>query len=260
MIYICYAHQDKTWAQELRRTLQTRALHDAWLDERLVPGPEWWPTILHNIEACECFIYVMTAESVASMYCQAQLSYALDLGKPILPFILKLCAYPPELKEFRMYRASQRGDKADVLMVVEQRLQSMPGAQNTNTDSAPPPAEPIPARLKAQVAETFALAEDAAAARNLTLAERLFRHIVEVDPDGQGRQATLRLAELRSDQDRKREYQQIVQMANNPAQIKDARNAWRAFAQRYPGYDPNGLARLTADTMPLTPPPGDPPR
>src|SRR5258708_14039387 len=132
--------------------------------------------------------------------------------------------------------------------------------RGANPGSVPLPPEPMPSRIQEQLVETFALAEEAAESRNLTLAERLFRNVIQAAPDGMGRQATLRLAAMRSDQDRKREYQQILQMANNPAQSREARNACRSFAHRYPGYDPNGLARLTADTMPLTPPPGDPSR
>ncbi len=259
MIFICYSHEDKAWVLELGRALRDRALHDVWIDERRVSGPDWWATILHNVETCDCFVYIMTAASVSSMYCRAQLSYALALGKPILPFILKLCTYPPELRQFEIYRAGQRGNMSDVLLVIEQNLHNL-DSENANAHKTPKvqaPAEPMPARIGDQLTETLALAEEAAAIHNLSLAERLFYHVIQADPDGQGQIASVRMTELRSDEDRKREYRRILQMANNPAQSKAARDAWRSFAQRYPGYDPKGVARLTADTLPLTPP-GDP--
>src|SRR5205823_9072955 len=75
--------------------------HDVWIDHQLVPGSNWWENILENIESCEAFIYVMTPKSVTSIYCLAELSYAMALNKPILPLMLKSSDYPPLLNRIQ---------------------------------------------------------------------------------------------------------------------------------------------------------------
>jgi len=84
-LFISYSRDDKAWVYELWRGLRDHAYHDAWIDQRIIPAQDWWDSILTNIEAAECVLYIMTPKSVDSIYCQAEMTYALALNKPILP-------------------------------------------------------------------------------------------------------------------------------------------------------------------------------
>src|SRR5450432_1691207 len=96
-LFISYSREDKAWVDELSRALRDKASHDILTDRRLVPADDWWATILENVESCACFVYLMTKPSVESIYCAAELRYALALNKPILPVMLKPCDTPSEL-------------------------------------------------------------------------------------------------------------------------------------------------------------------
>jgi TIR domain len=57
-----------------------------WLDEKdLVGGDLWWTEILKQIRACDVFVFAVSASSLKSAPCNAELDYARALGRPILP-------------------------------------------------------------------------------------------------------------------------------------------------------------------------------
>src|SRR4051812_39438284 len=96
-LFISYSRDDKLYVHELAEALKDETQHDVWIDRRLVGADRWWDTILDQIEGCECFIVVLTPRCVTSMFCAAELAYALELGKPILPLLMKSCDVPPGL-------------------------------------------------------------------------------------------------------------------------------------------------------------------
>ncbi|MCA9905148.1 MAG: toll/interleukin-1 receptor domain-containing protein, partial [Anaerolineae bacterium] len=83
-LFISYSRDDKAWVYELWRALRDRAHYDAWIDQRIVPAQDWWDSILTNVEDADCVIYVMSPKSVESIYCVAEVNYALALNKPVL--------------------------------------------------------------------------------------------------------------------------------------------------------------------------------
>ena len=83
MLFVSYASQDRAAIDNLLTALQ-RA-HEVWVDEDLGGGETWWRTILEQIRGCEVFIVAVSNNSLASKPCQAELSYAEALQRPILP-------------------------------------------------------------------------------------------------------------------------------------------------------------------------------
>jgi len=79
-LFISYSHDDGDWTGDLWRALRDEMDYDAWIDQRIVPATDWWATVLENIETCDCFIYVMTPKAIESIYCQAEVAYALALN------------------------------------------------------------------------------------------------------------------------------------------------------------------------------------
>ncbi|MBV8177643.1 MAG: sensor domain-containing protein [Mycobacterium sp.] len=83
-LFISYSSQDTGAIQHLKSALH-RAHQQVWMDEELGGGEAWWRTILEQIRSCEVFIIALSNNSLASKPCQAELSYAQALGRPILP-------------------------------------------------------------------------------------------------------------------------------------------------------------------------------
>src|SRR5690349_25055818 len=97
-LFVSYARDDKPWVNEFCTALRDTAQHEVLIENENVPAADWWLTILDNIEACECFVYVISEKSLRSIYCNAELDYALALNQPILPLMLQGCPYPPKLE------------------------------------------------------------------------------------------------------------------------------------------------------------------
>ncbi len=259
-LFISYSRDDKAWVYELWRVLRDEANHDAWIDRRLVPAQDWWHTILENIETCDCCLYVMTPKSVESIYCQAELNYALALNKPVLPVMLKPCDLPSELSTRRIqYQTITDDMNLDrVLFRVSQGLNDVQikllrNEYPARTASRPP--VPEPEKKPEQVSEVFMLAEEAASENNLSLAEKLFQQVINADPQGWGLAAADRLAEIRFERDRDRDYANIVQMANNPAHVKGARAAAKMFSQKYgTAHDPKSVLTGLLNDAVVSPP------
>ena len=244
-LFISYSRDDKAWVYTLRDALRADADHDVWIDRRLVAAQDWWQTILDNVAACECFVYVLTPRSSASIYCRAELDYALALNKPVLPLMLKPCDIPASIKHIQVQAITDDMSLDKVLLRVEKGLHAVQRDIDRGRyapTSAPRPAQPTPAAEPQQVAEVYLLAEEAAADNNLPLAEQFFQQVMVADPQGWGVAAAERLAELRLARDRSRDYLVIVQLARNPKQAQGARAAASSFVQRYGvEYDPNAL-------------------
>jgi serine/threonine kinase PknH len=83
-VFISYSSRDHGALEKVRAGLQ-RAHLQAWLDEELSGGEAWWNTILEEIRGCEVFIVALSKNYLESKPCQAELRYAQDLHRPILP-------------------------------------------------------------------------------------------------------------------------------------------------------------------------------
>ncbi|MCA0456405.1 MAG: SUMF1/EgtB/PvdO family nonheme iron enzyme [Chloroflexi bacterium] len=261
-LFISYSRDDKAWVYELWRGLRDRAHHDAWIDQRLMPAQDWWEGILQNIETCECFIYIMSPKCVESIYCTAELNYALALNKPIVPLMLKQCDTPQSLKSRRIQYAIVRDDMSlgDTLFTVERALGDV--RVNIFQGKYPPPSplpdrpdEPKPESKPEQISEVYMLAEEAAAENNISLALKLFQQVKEADPSGWGLAAAERVGEIQHENSRNKEYQTIVQMSANSTLYRGAKAAWRVYIQKYGvTYDPNNIAGLFVVPPPTVPP------
>ena len=86
--FVSYARQDRELVSGLKVDLE-RLGRDVWIDEKLRGGQEWWDEILAAIRACELFVWTVSPASVKSTACKAELTYASDLGRPVLPIMIK---------------------------------------------------------------------------------------------------------------------------------------------------------------------------
>jgi TIR domain len=86
-LFISYAREDRLHVRSLIDGL--RALgHDAWLDESLAGGQEWWDAVLDEIRRCDVFLAVVSPASADSQACGTERQYAVGLKKTVLPVML----------------------------------------------------------------------------------------------------------------------------------------------------------------------------
>lgn len=83
-VFVSYSSRDRALLDGVLGALR-RAHERVWLDEELGGGEAWWREILEQIRRCDVFIVALSQNMLESKACQAELRYARDLGKPILP-------------------------------------------------------------------------------------------------------------------------------------------------------------------------------
>jgi hypothetical protein len=89
-IFISYSRADRAFVDEFVPLLRkVYADTSTWFDEAIPGGHQWWQLILNEIAICDLFIYLLSNDSLASPYCQAEFREALRLQKPFLPVIVR---------------------------------------------------------------------------------------------------------------------------------------------------------------------------
>ncbi len=83
-VFLSYSRQDAEMAAWVRATL-TKFGHQCWMDERLEGGDEWWQSILQAIQWCDVYIPLLSPNFVTSEACQLELTYAIELQRPLVP-------------------------------------------------------------------------------------------------------------------------------------------------------------------------------
>lgn len=101
--FISYGHapEDQRISQWIADTLRAGGLN-VWRDDALQArgGADLNQEIASALSASACVVFVQSAISLSSRYCQAELVYAMELGKPILRVEMEavaLGAVPPAL-------------------------------------------------------------------------------------------------------------------------------------------------------------------
>lgn len=106
-IFISYARKYKPFVKELAQSL--RLAHQiTWFDDDLIAGDEWVKKIDEEIHACKLFIYVLTSESIESVYCQWEYGLASQYGKRIAPVLLGDTIIPNWIQNRHMVRVENR--------------------------------------------------------------------------------------------------------------------------------------------------------
>jgi len=102
-IFISYARADgEDFAKKLHELFEARGL-SAWMDTRggIAPSTLWDNEIQKAIDEASILVFVMTPGSIASENCHDEWSYALNLGKTVIP-LLALKAQPIPMRLHRI--------------------------------------------------------------------------------------------------------------------------------------------------------------
>lgn len=235
--------------------------YDVWIDQKLIPATDWWVSICEAIADCDVFIIVLTPKSVESLYCTEELRYAVALNKPIIPILLKNCAYPSILGR-RQYEDATAGTAIEELLLnISQTLMRVSTDLYQGKYITPPdvevPDEPI-ASDSGSLYEMLSQASEALEAENYPLAEQFCQRVIQADPLIMGEVARELLADIQKIRLRKAAYDGVRRLLDgSPALARTAPTAWRKFVEVYGAEpDPDGLAERVKAVQP--PPPRKP--
>jgi hypothetical protein len=168
-VFISYSRHDEGAVRALVGDLQ-RARVQVWLDEDLGGGESWWRDILGQILTCEVFIVALSDHSLDSKPCQAELRYAQDLNRPILPVqigpVNSLRANPLASVQLVDYRNPTSDASIKLITAVHELL-----AQQTPLPEPLPEQPPVPYEYLMWLAATMRDAELSAAQQAKLVAE-----------------------------------------------------------------------------------------
>lgn len=86
-VFISYSRKNKLFTRKLNDALDAAGL-EAWVDWEGIPfSADWMATITAAIEASDAFIFVISKDSIKSVYCLKELEFALQSNKKIIPVV-----------------------------------------------------------------------------------------------------------------------------------------------------------------------------
>ena len=233
--FVSYSHSVKEEVGKVVELL-SKSGHQVWWDADIPIMVDWWATILQNIEHCEIFLFVASKNSVKSPYSLAELKYARDCQKPILPFMLDYPAslnLPPELPARNQWLIYS-GDPKKMLAQIKGAIEHIDWTLHQELNAARPP-EPLKGgkSLTQQFQEACRLANE----RKFEEASQLFRDIDTLDSSTWGTDCGMWLARLTS-------YTKIIDLMADTVTRKRAQRDWQSHVHKFGAeFDPNRVGR-----------------
>ncbi len=250
-LFVSYARVDKPYCIRIIETLHA---HDIWYDQRLYAGQDWWKEILRRLDWCEVFVYLLSPDSVASLYCRRELEIARRLKRDIIPVLInRETVLPENMKEW------QYVDLCDNLTVenVSQLLNAILLLERQRAPKSPTltasidAANSSPAASNGKPAEMISKAVSALESGNYDKAILLLKQAKAsgyqsrfVSLDKLLRIAESAVADRTETREIQREYQHIVALFAFQSTRQMACEALADFQKEFGDYDPQGLRRL----------------
>jgi tetratricopeptide (TPR) repeat protein len=285
-IFISYAHLNEIWVAKLEKELGDLRDYRIWRDKNIPGGADWWDKILHEIQGCTYFIHVGTQEAYMSKFCRAELRYAFDLNKPIVPIILFPGRRPLASEDTKKRKISEREDK--ILLAIDEifgedrsnfhskqrleffeetddmakirlemelalcqiRVDMAKGLYQAKQGIDRPHCPKEPPQMQVDRAEYFYNVE------NYPSARRLFKDAVDSNDLTQRseKHALKRIKQIDLRIERDNAYSRIEELLERIDDIELAQTLWDDFQEKYPQkgdpnsvYDPQNLGKRIED-------------
>ena len=257
-IFISYARVDKPYCVRIIETLHA---HDVWYDQRLYAGQDWWKEILRRLDWCEVFVYLLSPDSVASLYCRRELEIALRLKRDIIPVLINGDTVMPEnMKEWQYVdlRDSLTVENVSQLLnaiLLVERQQSAKAPTLRVTDEAAessPAAASKPAEMISNAVSALEKGDYDNAILLLKQAKTSGYQSRFVSLDKLLRIAENAVADRTETREVQREYQHIVALFAFESTRKMACEALAEFKKEFGDYDPQDLQRHCQSVAPVS--------
>jgi TIR domain len=139
-VFLSYSRADAEFVRKLSAGLRDGG-YDVFYDEDLTGGQRWWDTLLDHVEQCDGFIPILSESYVESEPCRREASYAVALGKTMLPVTTGSSQIPGRLLLAEIAEAqwvSYDPLKPDTIWALVRALNRLPAPR--------PMPEPLPRR------------------------------------------------------------------------------------------------------------------
>ncbi|MAS34537.1 MAG: hypothetical protein CL610_11050 [Anaerolineaceae bacterium] len=264
-LFISYARVDKYYCTQIVDMLD---VHDVWFDNRLHAGQQWWDQIKRRLEWCDGFVYLLSPDSVASKYCRKEYEIAMSLGKAIFPILIQSrTQIPPDMAHIQyvdlssgittecvklilnsIYIAEREGSTQQVAAL------SYPNGHHSIGDVAvlDQPATTHEAEMTiSEAAQALDGEEYDRAVFLLKQAKASGYKSRYIDLDAMLNEAEDALEMQAYQREAEREYMPIAALVKHDRTRKLGCQAFRAFHNTFPDYDPDNLVSIC---MPLRAP------
>ena len=99
-VFISYSRKDLAAALDLQAKLKQLG-HESWLDlEDLPAASRWREEVIRAMEHRDVFLFALSPDSIASEECRKELEHALQLGKRLVPVVIR--DLPPAAADSRL--------------------------------------------------------------------------------------------------------------------------------------------------------------
>ncbi len=248
-IFVSYARVDKPYCIRIIETLHA---HEVWYDQRLYAGQDWWKEILRRLEWCEVFVYLLSPDSVASLYCRRELELALRLKRDIIPVLINSETVLPETMKDWQYvdlcdnlTVENVSQLLNAILVVERQRATAPATTPVADEGRTSPA--ASANPVGLISEGVRALEDGEFDKAVMLLKQAKASGYEsrfVRLDKLLRIAESALNERSQTREVEREYQHIVALFAFESTRQLACEALAEFQREFGDYDPQGLRGL----------------
>ena len=255
-IFVSYARVDKPYCIRIIETLNA---HEVWYDQRLYAGQDWWKEILRRLDWCDVFVYLLSPDSVASLYCRRELEIARRLKRDIVPVLINRgTVLPDNMNEWQYVDLCDNLTVENVsqllnaiLLVERKRAAKSPtlSAGNDAAESSPAPAS-RPAELISNGVSALERGDYDNAILLLKQAKASGYESRFVSLDKLLRIAESAVADRTETREVQREYQHIVALFAFESTRKLACEALAEFKREFGDYDPQGLLKFCESNEP----------
>lgn len=248
-IFISYARVDKAFALRVGELIAVQ--HETWHDNRLYAGQNWWEEILHRLHWCEGFVYLLSPDSVRSDYCIKEFEIAAQSGKHIFPILIQENTLIPDALKDIQYVDFSTGITRDALSFL---LRSIHSAELQPKNSFPVTDVSFQSEMNLEAIlkhfdDAFGREEFDRAIFLLTRARENYHQSTSMNILLEA--ATALLEKQAYEREARREYQAIAPLIKYQRTRKLGLEAFRAFSQVFPDYDPQGFSSLLSETPPV---------
>src|SRR5689334_9601042 len=100
-VFLSYARADFHFVDLVRLKLEAAGITVWWDRDSLQPGQEWREGIEQGIASCHIVLVAMSPNSYNSPYVIYEWSYALGMGKNVIPLLKEPCNKHPRLERIQ---------------------------------------------------------------------------------------------------------------------------------------------------------------
>ncbi len=116
-IFVNYAQADTEIVEQVVEMLAEEG-HSLALEDKLMPGDNWSEKLAAAIESADALLYAISPDSLTVDWCEWCYAKAVEIGKPVIPALLRESAsLPPALTSFRYIDFANGFDPEDRIVL-----------------------------------------------------------------------------------------------------------------------------------------------